>query len=424
MLLIRNTKVLTLAPARTQRASADLGVIDRTDVLVMGHRVAAVGSDLTLPPDSEVIDADGRILMPAFVDCHTHLCSAGSRLDEWEQKLKGVPYLDILAAGGGIMSTVRATRQASQEDLERLLDDRLRTILRQGTTTVEIKSGYGLRTDDELKMLRAIKGAAARWPGTVIPTALLGHALDPDVPAPQFVEHTINETLPAVHAEFPRVAIDAYCEKGAWSVEDCTRLFLRAAELGHPIRVHTDQFNALGMVPAALKLGARSLDHLEAVTPDDAAAIGATGTFCVALPVCGFHLDGRYAPGRALLDAGAMLCLATNCNPGSAPSSSMPLAIALAVRHLKLTPAEAIIAATLRPAQLLALPDRGHITPNARADLLLLHHRDERSLAFEVGDHHIDYTIVAGKIATSPPALPPPLPPSMHAPPRSPGRAR
>jgi imidazolonepropionase len=300
------------------------------------------------------------------------------------------------------MATVRATREASEAQLETLLLTRLNTALRQGTATIEIKSGYGLSTDHELKMLRAIRAAAKKWHGTVVPTALLGHAIDPDVPAPAFVQQTLHETLPAVHAAFPGVAIDAYCEKNAWSVDDCVRLFMLATELGHPIRVHADQFNSLGMVPNALKLAARSIDHLEATTPDDIAAIGASSTFGVALPVCGFHLDNRYAPARALLDAGAPLCLATNCNPGSAPSSSIPFAIALAVRHMGMTVAEAITATTINPAALLGFTDRAVIANGARADLLLLNHTDERALAYEIGDHHIARTIVAGKALTPP----------------------
>src|SRR5690606_36906904 len=193
---------------------------------------------------------------------HTHALFAGNRLDEFELEQQGKSYLDILKAGGGIFATVRAVRKASEEALVESLLRRLFIMLREGTTTVEVKSGYGLTTGDELKMLRAIENVQARFPGTVVPTALLGHALDPE--EPRLVDRTIEETLPAVHAEFPGIAIDAYCEEGAWSVADCRRLFERARALGHPLRLHADQFHRLGGLELALEFGALSVDHLEA----------------------------------------------------------------------------------------------------------------------------------------------------------------
>jgi imidazolonepropionase len=205
-LFIRNARILTLAAPgpRRGRGLSDLGIIAGGDVLVWRGGIAEVGTRLRIPPGIPQLDAAGRILMPAFVDCHTHLCWAGDRLDEWEQRLRGVPYLDILGAGGGIMSTVRSVRAASQDDLAAALNERLDLVLRAGTTTIEIKSGYGLSTEHELKMLRAIRQAAEGWPGTVIPAALLGHAIDDG--QPDFVGRTIGETLPAVHAEFPGIA--------------------------------------------------------------------------------------------------------------------------------------------------------------------------------------------------------------------------
>lgn len=340
--------------------------------------------------------------MPAFVDCHTHAMWTGSRLDEWQMKLRGASYLDILRSGGGIMSTVRAVRDASEEalhdDLCRVCADRF---LAQGTTTVEVKSGYGLSTECELKMLRAITRcaiSAAAAGQTIRATALIAHALDPAVPAADFIRRTIDETLPAVHSEFPGIPVDAYCETGAWPLDRTVELFERARALGHPLRVHADQFNALGMVREAIRLGAVSVDHLEASTDADLDALAASATFGVILPFCGFHLDGRYARARRFVDAGGALALATNCNPGSAPSASMPLAIALAVRHCGLTPAEAINASTVNAAAVLGLPDRGYIAPGARADLILLRHTDERALAYELGGNPVDCVVVGGRV--------------------------
>jgi imidazolonepropionase len=208
-----------------------------------------------------------------------------------------------------------------------------------------------------------------------------------------------------VHAEFPDVAIDAYCEAGAWSLADCRRLFERAAALGHPLRLHADQFHALGGVELAIELGARSVDHLEATPPDALRSLAGSATTAVLLPSSGFHLDDRYADARALLDAGGKLVLASNYNPGSAPSPSMAFVIALAVRKLELTVAEAIRATTHAPAQLLGMHDRGRIAPLARADLLLLRHRDERLLGYEVGGNPVAAVIAGGKIVDRDAAL-------------------
>ena len=398
-LLFRDVRALTLAgPAGPRRGAAlgDLGIRDRVDVLVEGERVTRIEAGIRPSADTRVIEGLGRVLMPGFVDSHTHACWSGSRLDEWDQKRAGATYLDILRAGGGIMSTVRSVRIASESELAAGLAGRLAVMAREGTTSLEIKSGYGLSTEHELKMLRAISVAARSWPGAVVPTALLGHAIDADVP--NFVERVIYDTLPEIGRVFPGITLDAYCEKGAWSVDETTRLFEQALSLGHPVRVHADQFTSLGMTPRAIALGARSVDHLEATTSDDLVALAESATFGVALPICGFHLDGRFADARRLIDRGGALCIATNCNPGSAPSSSMPLAIAIAVRHLGLSPAEAIGASTINPATLLGLHDRGSIEPGKRADLILLRHRDERALAFEVGGNPVDVAVIGGRI--------------------------
>jgi len=363
-------------------------------VRIEADRIVEVGPALSPRPREPVIEADGRVLLPGFVDAHTHAVYAGDRLDEFELKQRGKTYLEILESGGGILSTVRAVRQTGVEALADALLRRLKVMLSEGTTSVEVKSGYGLTTQDELKLLQAIRLAAARFPGTLVPTALLGHALDPE--QPDLVERTLHETLPAVHAEFPGIAVDAYCEQGAWSVADCRRLFERARALGHPLRLHADQFNRLGGVELALELGATSVDHLEATPTAALERLARSGCYAVLLPVSGFHTDDRYANARAFVDAGGKLVLASNCNPGSAPSSSMPFVHALAVRKLGLSALEAISATTSSAARLLGLTDRGVIAPGFRADLVLLRHRDPRLLGFEVGGNPVDRVIVGG----------------------------
>jgi len=412
-LLIRGARVLTMGrepgPRRGAAAMNDLRVVPRADVLVQGERIAAIEPKgiATVPKGTQVIDAEGRVLMPGFVDAHTHALWAGDRLDEWEMRRRGASYLDILKAGGGIMSTVRAVRSTDEASLGALLRERLGAMLREGTTTVEIKSGYGLNTETELKMLGVIRAAGGENSPTVVATALLGHAIDSE--NSRFIEDTIERTLPAVHNEFPGIAIDAFCEEGAWSKEQCVRLFDAARALGHPIRVHADQFHDLGMTEWAMEHDALSVDHLEATPPLVLERLAKSKTFGVMLPATGFHLlDPRggapgsapaFADGRRFVDCGGALVIATNCNPGSAPCYSMPIAIALAVRFLGLTPAEAITAATANPAALLGFSDRGRIAAGLRADLIMLRHKDERMLAYEFGASPVQLVLVAGRIA-------------------------
>ncbi|MBX3404123.1 MAG: imidazolonepropionase [Phycisphaeraceae bacterium] len=408
-LLIRNARVLLAfeSPpgcALRGRAMGDWPVLMGADVLVEGGTISKVGRGLKPFRGAAEIDAAGRVLMPGFTDCHTHACWAGDRLDEWDQKRAGTPYLDILARGGGIMSTVRAVRAAAPALLAAMLRARLERMLALGSTTIEVKSGYGLSKAAEMKMLNAIAQGAVGFAGTVVLTALLGHAIDADAPDGEaFVRETIDSTLPAVSAKFPGIAVDAYCEQGAWGLDDCRVLFEIAMQRGHPIRVHADQFNSLGMIAINTEWSARghamrSIDHLEATPPADLGALAATPTIGVLLPCTGFHTDGRYADGRALVDAGGAAALATNNNPGTSPCPSMPMAIALAVRFNKLSVNEAIAAATINGAAALGLHDRGAIAPGMRADLLLLEHRDERMLAYEFGDNPVREAIVGGRL--------------------------
>jgi len=388
-LTIVNARILTLAALarpepRRGAALRDLGVIERGFVRIEGSDIAAVGSgEWTGSAEGEVIDAGGCVLMPGFVDCHTHTCWAGHRLDEFELALSGATYLEILKSGGGIMSTVRAVREADDEDLTNALLRRLTAMASLGTGTVEVKSGYGLTVESELKMLRCIHAASRQAGQLVIGTFLGAHAIDPE--NPKMVEQTINDTLPLVAAEFPGIMVDAFCEQGAWTLEDCRRLFENAQDLGCPIRVHADQFNSLGMTRLAVELGAVSVDHLEATTPKDLEHLAHSKTIGVMLPCAGFHLDGRYAPARALIDAGGAVALATNFNPGSAPTPSMPFVIALACRKLRMTPAEAITASTWNAACALQVQDRvGSLEVGKRADLQLLDSFDERELGYEL----------------------------------------
>ena len=407
-LLIRHARVLTLAQpaaaavttllggrkARRGPALKELGVIARGDVLVVDGKIAAVGPELSVPADAEVIEADGRVLMPGFVDCHTHACWAGDRLAEWEQELSGVAPAEILKKGGGIQATVRAVREATRKQLAASLRVRLDAMLRGGTTTMEVKSGYGLSIDGETKMLHAIARAAQEFTGTVVPTALLGQAVEGDVAA--FTRMVVRELLPAVWHEFPGIAVDAVSAPDAWPVEACVRLFERAGKHGLPLRVSADAATSTGMVPEALRLHLRSVDHLENASKADLVALAASDTFGVFTPAASFHGKGRYARAGAFADSGGLLALASDYGVASAPTHSMPFVIALAVRYAGLTPAEAITATTVNAAAVLGLTDRGTIEVGQRADLILLRHRDERLLAHEIGGNPVELVVAGG----------------------------
>lgn len=406
-LLIRHARILTLAQpkpeggaesnSRSRRGAAlrELGVIARGDVLVAEGKIAAVGAELAVPPNTEVIEADGRVLMPGFVDCHTHACWAGDPLDDWMQQLGGVSSAEIVKRGGGIQTTVRAVREATRKQLAASLRTRLDLMLRAGTTTVEVKSGYGLTIEAELKMLHAIQRVTQEWPGTVVPTALFGHVIEGD-PA-VYTRMVVREMLPAVWHEFPGIAIDARCDTDGWPLEACQRLYERARKHGLPLRVTADQFSSTDMIQEALKVFARSVDGLESASKVDLLALAASNTIGVMMPATGFHLKGRYPRAGAFVDSGGLLALASNYNPHTAPTFSMPLVIALAVRYCGLTPAEAITACTVNAAAVLGLNDRGTIEQGQRADLILLRHRDERLLAHEFGGNPVDVVISGGQ---------------------------
>jgi Imidazolonepropionase and related amidohydrolases len=399
-LLIRHARVLTLASTsaepgtlstkkhRRGPALRDLGILPRADVLVQDDKIAAVGPDLNAPPDTDIIEADGRVLMPGFIDCHTHACWAGDLLDAWEKQLAGEKPT-------GFDPIVHAVRNSTRKQLAAALRVRLDQILAGGTTTVEVKSGYGLSLDAELKLLHAIQRAAQEFPGTVVSTALLGHTIDGD-PA-NFTRLVVREILPAVWHEFPGITIDARSSADAWPVEACVRLFERARKHGLEIRVDADEFASTGMIPEALKLHARSIDGLEHASKNDLLALAASDTFGVMLPARSFHQGNRYARAGFFVDNHGLLALASDFNPATSPTHSMPLVIATAVRCCGLTPAEAIAACTVNAAAVLGLTDRGTIEPGQRADLILLRHRDERLLAHELGGNPIDLVLAAGR---------------------------
>lgn len=397
-LVIRNARILTLAGGsqlRRGKAMSDIGLIPQGDVRIEAGRIAEVGLSLAVPEGTEVIDAAGRVLMPGFVDCHTHACWAGDPLSDWSRRLEGRAAADAPRKGGAHLDIVAAVRDRTKKQLASALKGRLDQMLREGTTTVEVKSGFGLTAEAELRQLHGIVRAGQEWAGSVVPTALLGAAGEGG--AEDFVKQVVRDVLPEVSKEFPSVAVDVICERDAWPVDGCVRLWEKARK-HHPVRGQADRWHGMGLVPEAIRLGARSVDHLECTSKDELRALAESWTCAVLLPAASLNADQRFARGGFIVESGGAVALGSDCGPLSTGGHSMPLAIALAVRFCGLSPAEAITAATVNAAAVLDLKDRGTVEVGQRADLLLLRHRDERALAWELGGNPVDLVVCGDRL--------------------------
>ncbi|MDT8898332.1 imidazolonepropionase [Thermanaerothrix sp. 4228-RoL] len=404
MLIHSASQLLTLAggPQRGHELGR-LGLIEDGAVLVRGGLIEAVGPSAVLRaayPNEDLWDAGGRVVMPGFVDPHTHLVWAGDRAQEFEWRTQGKTYTEIAAAGGGILATVRATREAPLETLIEQARQRAWTMLRHGTTTAEAKTGYGLTPESELRLLEAILQLNQEGPLELVPTYLAAHDVPPEFRSdPQtYVDQLCTEMLPAVrqwwqtHAPGrPLPFVDVFCERIAFDLAQSRQILVRARELGFGLKIHADEFESLGGARLAVELGATSADHLVKTPPEDIQALAVSGTVAVALPCTPFGLaQPEYTPARAILDAGGLLALATDLNPGTAWCESMPFVIALACRYLKLTPAEAIAAATINAAAAIGAADRlGSLEPGKQADLIVLDVPDYRHLGYRFGTNPV-----------------------------------
>lgn len=404
MLIHSASQLLTLAggPQRGHELGR-LGLIEDGAVLVRGGLIEAVGPSAVLRaayPNEETWDAGGRVVMPGFVDPHTHLVWAGDRAHEFEWRTQGKTYTEIAAAGGGILATVRATRAATLETLIEQARQRAWTMLRQGTTTAEAKTGYGLTPESELRLLEAILRLNQEGPLELIPTYLAAHDVPPEFRHdPQaYVDQICTEMLPAVrqwwqtHAPGrPLPFVDVFCERIAFDLAQSRQILEQARALGFGLKIHADEFESLGGARLAVELGATSADHLVKTPPEDIQALAASPTVAVALPCTPFGLaQPEYTPARAILEAGGLLALATDLNPGTAWCESMPFVIALACRYLKLTPAEAIAAATINAAAAIGAADRlGSLEPGKQADLIVLDVPDYRHLGYRFGTNPV-----------------------------------
>ncbi|HJW82778.1 MAG TPA: imidazolonepropionase, partial [Anaerolineae bacterium] len=375
---------------------------------------------------ARTIDAHGKVVMPGFVDPHTHLVWAGDRAAEFEMRLAGATYLDIMNAGGGIRSTVRATRAASVDQLVEQARPRLDRMLACGTTTAEAKTGYGLETAAELRLLDAIERLDAEHAIDLAPTFLGAHAIPAEYTGRQdaYTDLIVDEMLPAVReshianrrrrmADGPsqaaddkpsairhQLCCDVFCETGAFTLAQSRRILERAKEMGFGLKIHSDEFDALGGTALSVELGAVSADHLVVTPPREIEALGRSNTVAVSLPGTPFGLaQAHYTPARAILDAGGILALATDLNPGTTWCESIQMVIAIACRYLQITPAQALVAATLNAAHAIGLGGRiGSLSAGRQADVIVLDVPDYRHIGYRYGVNLVETVIKRGRV--------------------------
>jgi imidazolonepropionase len=385
----------TLSPLRG-RSLGDVEVLEDAYVLCEDGLVSAVGRMRELRElggDIEGLDARGMCAIPGLVDCHTHACFGGDRVEEFSLRAAGASYEELHAAGGGILSTVRATREAGREGLREAVRRHRGWMLAAGTTTFEAKSGYGLDRETELASLEVIRDEGG------IPTSLGAHTVPPEFDdADEYVDFLLAEVLPAA-AEIAEAA-DVFVERGAFDVEQARRYLQACREAGLALRLHGDQFTELGAVPLAIEVGARSVDHLEATGEVGIGTLGASDVVGVLLPASALFLDRPMQQARPLIEAGAAIALATDFNPGSAFCESLPVVCSLACTQLHLSPAEALSACTVNAAHVLGRADRkGRLRAGYAADLVLLDAPDWRYLAYHLAGQVVAGVVLGGQVA-------------------------
>jgi len=386
----------------TMSSPHGLGIVADAAVAARDGRIVWVGAEAGLAgsvatgDDALVVDAEGASVVPGFVDAHTHTVFAGERAGEYAARLGGAGYLEIQAAGGGIMATVRATRAASEAELASLVRRRLDSLLAHGTTTLEIKSGYGLRLEDEAKVLAA---ARTPHPANRVYTQLAAHSLPAEWAGrdDEFIDYICNDVTPALagQTEF----IDVFCDEGAFTVAQSRRVLETGLAHGYRVKIHAEELAHSGGAALAAELGAVSADHLIFATAEDIASLRAAGTTPVLLPGTSYTLHTSYAPARAFLDAGATIALATDFNPGTCNCENLQLIVSLACQEMRLTPDEALYAATMGGATALGLQDDvGSIEVGKRCDLVILAAETHFELPYHFGVNLVDGVIVGGEI--------------------------
>jgi len=414
MLVHSASQLLTISgPPQRGRILGQLGIIENGAVLIQDGIIAAVGDSqemLASYPGEARFDARAHVVMPGLVDAHTHLPWVGDRAGEFELRLMGKTYLEIMAAGGGINSTVSTTRSSSDETLLNETRQRAKAIFKNGTTSVEAKSGYGLTLESEMRLLQALMTLNAEGPLEIIPTFMGAHAFpgeyeqQPD----EYVRLICSEMLPELvkrwrlhHPGLALPFVDVFCDQGAFSYEQTEAIFKAARELGFPLKIHADEFANLGGARLAVQYGAVSADHLVKTSQQDIQALSKSTTVAVSLPCTPFGLAlQEYTPATEFLAADALLALASDLNPGTAWSGNMQFVIALACRYMRLTPAQAIAAATINAAAAIDRADRiGSLETGKQADLLILTVSDYRHLAYQFGVNLVSHVIKKGRIS-------------------------
>jgi imidazolonepropionase len=413
-LFFRNaSQLLTLAGPlgpRRGKVLAELGIIPQGAILTQGVHILEVGPTRALEAKArrlkaEAIDCRGSVVMPGFVDSHTHLVFAGSRVGDYEARLRGKTYEEIARAGGGIKLSAQRVRQASIDSLVRQAQGFLERFAALGTTTLEVKSGYGLEVAQELKLLEAIRRLRKSSRLELVPTLLAAHALPSEYSgrSDDYIESVIRDLIPPVARKRLAEFIDCFCDRGAFSVEQCRRVLAAGKQQGLIPRLHAEQLTRTGAARLAVEFEAASADHLDKLSGTDIRALGRSDVIATLLPGANFHLGlEHYPPARKLIEAGAIVALATDFNPGTSPTSNMQFILSVACSAMRMTPAEAVAAATINGAWALRRGDRlGSLEPGKQADLIVMDVSDYREIPYYFGVNHCRMTVKAGKVVGS-----------------------
>jgi imidazolonepropionase len=403
--VLHASQLITVAGPKRPRVGAEmaeLAVIRDGGMLIREGKIEIVGSSEEVAKnarDVEIIDAGGRVVLPGFVDAHTHLVFAGNRLDDFERRAHGETYEQIAKAGGGIWSTVKKTRAASGEDLFNQAQTHAEWFLHCGTTTIEAKSGYGLLVEDELKILRVVRRLNEEKPLEIIPTFLGAHAVPREMDADKYIDVVIDEMLPRIASEKLAEFCDVFCERGYFTIEQSRRILTAARKLGLRLRIHADQLTDSGGAQLAGELKATTADHLEKTDEQGIAAMKSAGVQPVLLPGSVYALGSTaYPRAREMIDAGLAVVLATDFNPGSSPTPSMPMILSLACTQMKMSPAEAITASTINAAYSLNRGDKiGSLERGKLANISIFDCEDYRELAYWFGIPQTHSVYVKGK---------------------------
>jgi imidazolonepropionase len=389
------------AGAKHGRAMRELKILERAAFACAEGDVVWTGSASDWEGEATTtIDVGNRAVVPGLIDPHTHAVWAGDRLADFDARTSGASYESLLVAGGGIRSTIRATAAASREELVSLARSRIDALLHSGATTIEVKSGYGFTPAAEIAMLEAIQSVAARTKARIVPTLLI------HLPPPEARERAVylaqvcEELIPEVARRKLAATVDVFVEKEAWQVNEAESVFGCAREHGLAIKLHSEQFHCLGGMELGVRMGALSVDHLEALQPEQFPRLAESSAIATILPGVSLHLGISAAPGRALIDAGTAVAVGTDLNPGSSPLFSSALALALAVRLNGLTAQETLVAGTVNAACALGLSDCGRIETGSRADFLVLEESDWRGLVYGLGTNPVREVWVRGEKAT------------------------